>query len=81
MKREEAELEAAHRNRDHSHGSTHRWFARAADDGEWSLVKVAGPAGAPIDPLKATTEAKPKPPQPDDPRPNYWRDTGGPWVG
>ncbi len=31
--------------------------------------------------LKTATEAKPKPPQPDDPRPAYWQNTGGPWIG
>ncbi len=81
MRREEAEREAARLNGGHTHGSAHRWFARPDSDGEWSLVKVTGLPGAPIDPLKAAVEAKPKPPQPDDPRPNYWRDAGGPWVG
>jgi hypothetical protein len=33
-----------------------------------------------VDPLKATTEAKPKPQEADDPRPAYFRNVGGPWA-
>jgi len=43
-------------------------MARPDDAGDWSVVKVGIPAGSRVDPLKATTEAKPKPPQPEDPR-------------
>lgn len=39
-----------------------------------STVKVKLPEGLRIDPVKATTEAKPKPPQPDDPRTGPMRD-------
>ncbi len=78
MTREEAEHEADRRNKERT---AHQWFARAGQNGDWSLVKVPRLGGPPIDPLKATTEAKPKPPQADDPRPNYWRNVGGPWVG
>jgi hypothetical protein len=35
-----------------------------------------GPRG----PVKETTEAKPKPPQADDPRPSMWRNVGGPYA-
>jgi len=47
MRREEAEREAARLNRGHTLGSTHRWFARPDSEGEWSLVKLTGLAGAP----------------------------------
>jgi len=30
--------------------------------------------------LKTTTEANPRPPMADDPRPAHWRNTGGPWA-
>jgi hypothetical protein len=33
------------------------------------------------DPMKATVEAKSKPPDADDPRSNYQRDVGTTWVG
>jgi hypothetical protein len=81
MSRDDAQREAARRNGELTHGSRHRWFARANKDGDWSLVKVAGLAGAPVDPLKTAVEAKPTPSPQDDPRPNLWRDTGGPWAG
>ena len=77
MTRQEAETEAARRNREQAPGSMQRWFVRADGGGGWSPVKLGAAAGA----LKATVEAKPKPPQADDPRPSYWRDVGGPWVG
>ena len=32
-----------------------------------------------IDPVRETVEAKPKPPQPGDPRPVFERDVGGPY--
>ena len=31
------------------------------------------------EPRRTAAEAKPKPPQPDDPRPSLWRDVGGPY--
>jgi hypothetical protein len=54
-------------NREHPERATHAWLSRRNTYGEWSVVKVPKPAGA-VDPLKATIEAKPKPPQADDPR-------------
>ena len=30
--------------------------------------------------MKTTTDAKPRPPMADDPRPAHWRNTGGPWA-
>ena len=53
MNREEAEREAARLNRQHT-DDRHRWFARSDGDDEWSLVRVAGLAGAPVTALKAT---------------------------
>ena len=32
------------------------------------------------EPRKTTTEAKPRPPQPDDPRPAFDRNVGGPYL-
>jgi hypothetical protein len=38
-------------------------------------VELEGPGES-----KETTEAKPKPPQADDPRPSMWRNVGGPYA-
>lgn len=69
---EAARLKAEHPDRDRLH-----WLPRENDDGSWSVIKVRKPPGTRVDPLKATTEAKPKPQQPEDPRSNLSRDTGG----
>lgn len=80
MNREDAQREADRRNREDPR-APHRWFARPDADDEWSLVKVSGLPSDLAHPLKTTFEAKPKPAQADDPRPNVWRDVGGPWIG
>jgi hypothetical protein len=68
MTREEAEREARRLAQRHPDRETHRWIAREEPDGDWVVVKVKMPPGMSVDPLKATVETKPKPPQPDDPR-------------
>jgi hypothetical protein len=68
MTREEAQLERDRLTREHADRHTHRWMASEGADGGWSVVKVALPPGTRVDPLKATTEAKPKPAPQDDPR-------------
>jgi len=50
------------------------------EDGNERVVHVKLPPGMRIDPMKATTEAKPKPAQPDDPRPSFHRNVGGPYA-
>lgn len=67
MDHEAAERRAEEMRREHPDRLTHTWMARGNAEGEWEVVKVRIP-GRRIDPLKATTESKPKPPQPDDPR-------------
>jgi hypothetical protein len=67
MTHEEAQRERDRLSREHPDRQTHRWMAREAANG-WEVVKVAMPAGTRIDPLKATTEAKPKPAQAEDTR-------------
>jgi hypothetical protein len=82
MTRQEAEALCADNSEGHPERATHRWMAREREDGEWTVVKLRLPEGMRASrPLKATVEAKPKPPEPDDPRPAYWRNVGGPWVG
>lgn len=68
MTRAEAEQERDRLTREHPDRATHRWMARADDAGDWSVIKVGMPPGGRVDPLKATTEAKPKPQHPGDPR-------------
>jgi hypothetical protein len=80
MTRAEAEQERDRLTREHPDRATHRWMARGDDAGDWSVVKVGMPPGSRADPLKATTEAKPKPPQADDVRSAYDRNVGGPYI-
>jgi hypothetical protein len=49
-------------------------------EGNELVVNVKLPPGMSLDPVKATTEAKPKPPQADDPRPSFHRNVGGPYA-
>jgi hypothetical protein len=68
MDRAEAEQTARRLAEEHEDRETHRWIARERPEG-WEVVKVKMPPGMRVDPLKATVESKPKPAQPDDPRP------------
>jgi hypothetical protein len=77
--REEAQSEAQRLAAEHPDRATHRWLAREDADGSWSVAKVTLPPGLRADPLKETVEAKPEPPQPDDPRSAYERNVGGPY--
>jgi hypothetical protein len=69
MTRDEATAAAKRLSAEHPDRETHAWIAREAAADRWEVVKVRVPGGARRDPLEATTEAKPKPPQADDPRP------------
>lgn len=53
-------------------GSEH-WFPRQTAEGEWELVSVAVDAFRHPDPLKTSTEARPEPQEPPDPRPSIFR--------
>jgi hypothetical protein len=77
MTRAEAERERDRLTRDHPDRATHGWMAHSDAAGDWSVVKVSLPPGARVDPLKATTEAKPRPPQTEDPRNSFSRGVGG----
>ena len=50
-------------------------------DGKKVRLRLDGKDLEPEQPTGTKTEAKPKPPQPDDPRPAMWRDVGGPYAG
>ncbi len=80
MTRDEATAAARKLGSEHPDRATHRWMPREGEGGEWTVVKVAMPPGA-RGPLTTTTESKPEPPEPDDPRTAYARNVGGPWVG
>ena len=73
MTREEAQRESERLSREHADRETHHWFPREGAGGVWSVVKVAQAPNRRVDPLTATTEAKPKPPQADDPRTTFER--------
>jgi hypothetical protein len=75
MTHEEAIAEAARLTREHPDRATHSWLARESE-GQWRVVKVGVPSRVP---LNTAQEAKPRPPQADDPRPPMWRDVGGPY--
>jgi hypothetical protein len=81
MDRQQAEETCERLAREHPERDSYRWFPRESDDGEWSIVRVQLPEHLRRDPIKATVEAKPKPPDADDPRSNYQRDVGTTWVG
>lgn len=76
MTREQALAECRRLAAEHADRATHSWLPRELDSGEWTVAKVgaAGPR-----PVATAQEAKPRPPQADDPRPAMWRDVGGPY--
>lgn len=80
MTRAEAEQERDRLASEHPDRARHSWIVQEDPDGTCSILKVGLSPGARIDPLKATTEAKPKPPQPDDPRTLHSRHVGGSYV-
>jgi hypothetical protein len=71
--REEAERHCRRLAAEHPDRATHVWIAREGPAGEWSVAKVQLPPGMTRDPLKASVETKPRPPQADDPRPAIFR--------
>ena len=72
MTREEAEAAVAAKKKEQPGDG---WIARERD-GSWDVVRLPGLGrGA----MKETVEAKPKPPQADDPRSALERNIGGPY--
>ena len=68
MDREAAERESKRLRDEHPDRATNTWIVREADGGEFEVVRVPLPPGMRRDPLQATVESKPKPPEADDPR-------------
>jgi hypothetical protein len=80
MDREQAERRAAELNRDHPERATHRWLARESGGG-WQVARLSLPAGMRIDPVTASVESRPRPPQAPDPRTAFGQNVGGPYAG
>jgi hypothetical protein len=76
--RDQAIAECSRLAREHDDRATHSWLPREIAPGEWAIVRVGMPSQQP---LGSITEAKPRPPMADDPRPALWRDVGGPYGG
>jgi hypothetical protein len=74
VEQREAEQQASRLNDEHPERDVFRWVALPHKNGVWTVVKA--PRGKRVDPLKATTEAKPRPPQPGDQRSNLGRIPG-----
>jgi hypothetical protein len=79
MNEQEARTEATRLNAEHPERGTYRWVARQAGE-HWEIVRIKAPGGMDRQRLNESTEASARPPQPDDPRPAYDRNVGGPWV-
>jgi hypothetical protein len=69
MTETEARTEAGRRNGEAA--ETGLWTVQRAQDDEWRLVHVKGLGRT--RPTGAHVESKPKPPQPDDPRPGIFQ--------
>jgi hypothetical protein len=74
MTREEAETVVAARKAEHPEDA---WLARDRGD-TWEVVRLPRLGRKPS---KVTVEAKPEPPQADDPRSTFVRNIGGPYAG
>lgn len=82
MTRQAAQREAQRRNAQLNSASRHCWFVQPVDGSGWTLVKVSGLPASVLGALTTTTEAKPRPPIADDPRPSFEQNVGGGfWVG
>jgi hypothetical protein len=78
LTREQAQQRAAVLNREHPERAGHRWAARERAAG-WEVVRITLPGAPAVDPLHEAVAGKPRPPQPDDPRPLFWQNVGGPY--
>jgi|SRR5215210_6387283 len=80
VSKDEAEAEAGRLNSEHPERNTYRWLSREID-GDWIVARVKLPPGVNPKPLKPTIAVEDRPPQPDDPRTQHARDTGGLYGG
>ena len=78
MTRAEAEQECAERNRALAENEPGvRWLVREAEPGDWRAVRVVIPGAHARGPLKTSTQARPRPEEPLDPRPLVNPNWGG----
>jgi hypothetical protein len=75
MDREVAERECKRLQAEHPDRTVNTWIVREHAAGEYEVVRVPLPPGMKRDPLKASVETKPKPPQSDAALP--WQSAGG----
>ncbi|MBV9415292.1 MAG: hypothetical protein JO363_09970 [Solirubrobacterales bacterium] len=71
MNRDEAAAKSAALNREET-GDRH-WFPKQVAAEEWEVVSVSGTGFRPRGPLKETSETRPSPSDPPDPRPSIFR--------
>jgi hypothetical protein len=71
MTREEATARAAALNAEAS--ADEHWLVREAPSGEWTVAKLTGPGLGATRATGTHTESRPKPEEPDDPRPALFR--------
>jgi hypothetical protein len=69
MTRDEAQRACAKLAAESPDRETHRFLPREDENGDWSIAKVGLPPST--NATGTATEAKPKPPQPDDPRQSH----------
>jgi hypothetical protein len=71
MTRDEATARAAALNAEAS--ADEHWLVREASSGEWVVAKLTGPGVGATRETGTHSESRPKPEQPDDPRPALFR--------
>jgi hypothetical protein len=71
MTRDEATARAAALNAEAS--ADEHWLVREAPSGEWTVAKLTGPGLGATRATGTHSESRPKPEQPDDPRPALFR--------
>jgi hypothetical protein len=71
MTRDEATARAAALNAEAS--ADEHWLVREAPSGEWAVAKLTGPGLGAARVTGTHSESRPKPEQPDDPRPALFR--------
>jgi hypothetical protein len=71
MTRDEAVARSEALNRETT--DDRHWLPRQVAPGEWEVVAVSGTGFRSPGPLKETSEARPRPSEPPDPRPSIFR--------
>lgn len=74
MDRDEATREAARLTREDPDRGTHAFLAREEAPGAWTVARVRIPGGVRPTATGTSSEARPRPEQPPDPRPGIFRD-------